>query len=355
MRPQCSPKGECISCSSNAACDDRDPLAYCDTKTASDTRGQCVACLEDDHCKDNDDGDYCLAGECVPCKTNADCTELDKPECGMDGQCTGCTSDEACDARTGTEACITTPGPNRGKCVACVGDDHCTSTDAPQCKSDNTCGACTSDAACDGRAGTERCNLRADAETFGDCVECTGATEDDDCEGKSCKQSTGECTGTTRGTRNPCESCEADSDCATGSKCVKQVFDDTDLGYFCFYDRAAQGGGCADTITGLKPYSQTRDDILSIDSTEAAQKGTYCLPRTSCLAVEHASTSVECGTSNAVCGTENVDDGVCLESGTANGKCSYSCVDSSDCLGGLGADVLDTCSGPEGGKTCQPE
>jgi hypothetical protein len=351
MRPQCSPQGNCVSCTSNAACDERDPLSHCDARPGSDTRGQCLACLEDEHCKDNDDGEYCLSGQCVPCQTDTDCTDLDKPECGNDGQCTGCTSDQACNGRDGAEACITTPGPNRGKCVACVGDDHCTNTDAPQCKSDNTCGACTSDAACDGRNGTERCNLRADAESFGQCVECTGATEDGDCDGKSCKQSTGECTGVDIGDLNPCEACDADSQCGTGTKCVKQMLGEADLGYYCFYDRATQGGGCADTISGLKPYSQTLAATLSIDSIEAAQAATYCLPRTSCDALGDASTTVTPGvqtcSATEECGVSNVNDGACIARGMpAVQTCTYSCDENYECP----AD-LPNCAG-DGDKYC---
>ena len=359
--PQCSASGSCISCTSNAACEGRSSLTHCETSSASERRGECVACLEDDHCQDNDAGNYCLNNECVPCKTNADCNDLTKPECGADGHCTGCTSDNACDGRGTTEACVTAPGPKRGHCVPCVENPDCPNADAPQCKSDNTCGACTSDDACSGRDDKEHCNLRADAATVGQCVQCTGATEADECNGNSCKQSTGECTDTTVGSRNPCQSCEADSECGDGAKCVRQMLNGTDLGYFCFYDQATQGGGCADTISGLKPYSQTLTNVLSIDSTEASQQGTYCLPRTSCDAFADATTymmapgAAPC-TVNSNCGVGNTetDGAYCIPSDfsieAARNKCSYICDTSADCP----SSGFSTCSDGAGAHFCRP-
>jgi hypothetical protein len=346
--PQCNPQGQCISCTSDAACKDRGPLAHCEMSRDSEQRGRCVACLDDGDCDDSDDGDYCLNNECVPCESDTDCTDLTKPECGADGQCTGCTSDDACDGRDGFEACVTAAGPKRGHCVACIGDDDCTSTDAPECKSDNTCGACTSDDACDGRNGAEHCNLRTGAETFGKCVECTGATEDDDCDGKSCKQTTGECTEVEIGDLNPCEACEADSQCGTGTKCVQHMLGETDLGYFCFFERAT----CADTDSAVKPYSRTLPNALSIDSTGAAQQATYCLPPTSCKAVDDASGVVAPGdvtcTVNSDCGVEDINDGQCIERAAEELKCTYACDDDFDCP----AD-LSKCLG-SGVKVCSP-
>ena len=349
--PLCNAAGKCESCSSNSACEDRGPLAHCETTLGSDQRGACVACTEDDHCDDSEDGAYCNNNECVPCKTNADCTDLTKPECSPEGQCIGCTDSEACDGREGTETCLTTAGPKRGHCVACVAHTDCPNADAPQCKADNTCGDCTQEAACSFRDGTTRCNLRAGAETIGECVECTGATEDEDCAGDSCKQSTGECTDTPVGSRDDCQACEADSECKNGTECVLHMLEEVNLGYFCFYDRATQGGGCADTISSLQPYSQTLPDAVSIDNT---QQATYCLPVTSCAAIESAAEGVMCGTDNTMCGAVGIEDGICLESGLAMGKCSYPCTADSDCLNGVGDDVLDTCVGPPAAKTCQP-
>jgi len=268
----------------------------------------------------------------VPCKTNADCDDLTKPQCSPEGQCVGCTDSDACDGRDGTEVCQVTAGPTRGHCVACVAHSDCPNADAPQCKSDNTCGDCTQEAACSFREGTKRCNVRTGADSFGTCVECTGATEDDDCEDKSCKQSTGECTDTVQGTRNPCQPCEADSECGNGTKCVPQTIDEVVLGYFCFYDRATQGGGCADTISALKPYSQLLSNTVSIDGQDAAD---YCTPLKSCKAITDAIANVDCETGgvfdDTACGLASHIEGQCLQVGAAMGTCSYGCSQAYEC------------------------
>jgi hypothetical protein len=335
--PATSPKcddGECAPCTSSGSCEDREATPFCQATTGSPRVGECVACLEDDHCEDNDDGPYCNNNACVPCKTNSDCTDLSKPQCGDDGQCTGCTDSEACEGRAGTEICRTDAGPNRGHCVACVNHSDCTTTDAPQCKPNNTCDACTSEIACADRAGTEHCNLRAGADTFGKCVECTGATEEADCGGNSCKQSTGQCTETPRGTRTPCQSCEADTECQGNRKCVKHTLGATDIGYFCFSVQTA--AGCAsETNLDAQPYSVALQDTLSIDATEPNQQATYCLPPKSCEAVRAAVQNVDCeegGVYNpSICGIASMNEGQCPMAGTGAGTCTYFCASPSEC------------------------
>jgi len=339
-RPQCSSEGECTMCSSSAACEEREGLAYCVSAVSSSQRGQCAACLEDEHCEGNDDGEYCntVSNICVPCKTNADCTDLTKPQCGADGQCTGCTSNEACEGRDGTEACRTAAGPTRGHCVACATDADCTEADAPQCQSNNTCGGCTSEAACEGRTDHEHCNLRDGTETFGECVKCTGATEAAECNGNSCKQSTGECTETTKGSRNACQSCEADSECGGSRKCVAQTIEATTIGTFCF--SVAPETGCATAANDdLKPYSRALADVPSVDSTE---QQTYCVPPTSCQAYTDATIYMDvagpkpCTASNE-CGIHDseIDGAFCIPNDFvvvgARQRCSYGCETSADC------------------------
>jgi hypothetical protein len=350
--PQCSAAGTCVSCSANTACADRGDLSHCETTSTSDKRGECVACLEDDHCNDSDDGEYCNNNECVPCKSNADCDDLTKPQCSPEGQCVGCTDSEACEGRDGAEVCQVTAGPTRGHCVACVAHSDCPNADAPQCKSDNTCGDCTQDDACSFREETKRCNLRAGTETFGECVECTGATEQEDCEGTSCKQSTGECTGTARGGVNVCGACEADSECQGTRKCVQQFLGDDPVGWFCLPVQTVLG--CAtDANLDARPFGVAVEDALSIDSTDTSQQANYCAPRTSCQALDDASAvpipgAKTCSVSED-CGLPNVNDGACIARGMpAVLTCTYRCDQTYECP----AD-LPNCTGT-GDKFCSP-
>jgi hypothetical protein len=326
--PLCNAAGKCVSCSSNDACEDRGPLAHCETTLGSDRRGACVACTEDDHCDDSEDGAYCNNNQCVPCKTNADCTDLTKPECGPEGQCGGCTDSEACEGREGTETCLTTAGPKRGHCVACVAHTDCPNADAPQCKTDNTCGDCTQEAACSFREETKRCNLRADAETFGECVECTGSTEEEDCEDTSCKQATGECTSTIRGSVNDCRACEADSECPGTRKCVQHFLGDNVVGWFCLPAQTVLG--CAsEGNPDARPFSVLVANALSIDSQGTEQQANYCAPAKSCKAFTDALTNVNCEAGGSfddtLCGMTSLEEGLCLQVSSAMGTCSYGC------------------------------
>jgi hypothetical protein len=344
--PRCNASGTCGRCTDNAACEGRDEKTNCDATPGSPRRGQCVQCTSDAHCSD-EDADECVGGKCVECSDHADCP-ASRPQCSEAGACEACDSNEACAARPGKTYCEATAG----KCVECLEHDDCDNPE-PQC-TDNACAQCTDEAACADRAGTGHCNTREDLATSGECVQCTGATEDEECEAKSCDQALGMCTATDQDSLDPCEECAADSECGGSEagtvKCVTHMLGDSvNLGSFCFYAFAADTM-CSNTVPGLKPYSVPNTG-LSIDEHAA----TFCQPITSCKAIEDASTGVDCDTNNALCGAEGVTDGICIQSGPANGKCSYACLESYECLNGVGDDVLDVCSGPAGAKTCQPE
>jgi hypothetical protein len=332
--PQCNAGGECVSCTSNAACEERGMLAHCETTVSSDRRGQCVECIEDEHCEGSDNGEYCNNNACVPCESNGDCDDVTKPQCSAEGQCVGCTGSDACEDRVGTEICQTNAGPKRGHCVACIGNNDCPDADAPQCKTDNTCGDCTDNAACSFREGTERCNLRADAETFGQCVQCTGETEDEDCTDKSCKQSTGTCTNTDQGSRTACQSCETDSECNANRKCVQQILDDSPIGWFCLPEQTVLGCASEDN-PAAQPFSVLVESALSIDSQGNEQQANYCAPAKTCRAVTDAIANVDCETEgsfdDALCGIASLEEGVCLQVSAAMGTCSYGCAADHEC------------------------
>jgi hypothetical protein len=343
--PQCNASGVCGRCSSNAACEGRTDKTRCDGTPGSPTRGQCVQCTSDTHCT-TDEAPECVAGKCVECSADLDCP-ASKPQCSEAGACEACDSNEACEGRPGKVNCETTSG----QCVECLGDEDCENPE-PQCTA-NACAPCTGEAACAGRNGTEHCNTREGLQTSGQCVQCTGATEDEECVLKSCNQALGMCTGTDQETVNPCQPCAADSECdgsETGAvKCVTHMLGTVNLGSFCFYAFSADNQ-CANAVPGLKPYSVPTPD-LSIDEHAA----TFCLPVTSCQAVTDAALAVECGTDSTMCGVANLADGICLTAGPSVGKCSYGCINNSDCLGGIGA-TLPSCVGDvPASKTCQPE
>jgi hypothetical protein len=134
-----------------------------------------------------------------------------------------------------------------------------------------------------------------------------------------------------RGSRVTCRSCEADSECVAGDRCVRQVFAGVDLGGFCFLDAA---GGCGNTVSALRPYS-TPTELTSVDGVTAS----YCMPptTTTCAGIRDAR-SIPCTTS-ADCGAPDLDDGYCPTAGPSAGTCSYLCGGGLDCRTGL------TCGG----------
>jgi hypothetical protein len=89
---------------------------------------------------------------------------------------------------------------------------------------------------------------------------------------------------------------------------------------------------------------------MSVDGAE----GNYCLPVTTCKAVED---SVAMGSGGgktcsipADCGESGISDGDCPDSGGAMGKCSYQCDEDFDCpfIG------FTRCAGSNANKFCQP-
>jgi hypothetical protein len=105
---------------------------------------------------------------------------------------------------------------------------------------------------------------------------------------------------------------------------VKQTFDETDVGYFCFLDQAENA--CGNTDTTRRPYS-TPTELTSIDGTKA----TYCLPpsTTTCPGIRDTR-NIPC-TTNDDCGVDGLTDGYCPTSGTGAGLCTYLCGGGADC------------------------
>jgi hypothetical protein len=180
------------------------------------------------------------------------------------------------------------------------------------------------------------------------CVQCLPVSEAIDCGPNSCDRATFECTGVPRGSRAPCEPCQADSECATGLGCVEQSLlsanGEVSNGAFCFPKRTTKND-CAASQPDLRPYSRQFAGP-SVDG----EQSNFCLPVTSCQALFDAGGSVAAKRCqlDADCGFANVDDGECLDQGPAQGRCSYACNHTYDCP----ASGSSTCTGRPG--VCAP-
>jgi hypothetical protein len=319
-RPLCLGGMLCVQCLEHDDCSDVG--GRCEP-----TSHRCVGCLEHDDCGGNAPRCDLDDHACVECLVDTDCGAAE-PVCGPDHRCQGCSDDVPCEAREGTEFCDTrAASATLGQCVQCLEHTHC-GNPTPQC-TNSVCMPCTGDDACEMREGTEVCNTRDDAETVGHCVECTGASEVQQCGQDACKQTTGECTDVRRGTLLACEPCEADSQCDDNLKCVPHEFDGQALGAFCFFEDGASSA-CADDDNARRPYSKSTPGT-SIDGA----MGAYCLPNTTCKAVEDALAmgvggGKTCSTPGE-CGVSDLNDGDCPGSGGAAGQCTYQCDSDADC------------------------
>lgn len=333
--PVCS-NNECVACTAAAQCTPRGETPQCDDDVGSDTLGECVECTIDGHCASGGMR-HCVNRICEQCGTNAHCAAFATAQCD-DGECIACTSSVACADHGARDGCnLDGPAATRGQCVQCESHTDCPDA-APRCDGTGACMPCSGvsagNAACAGRVGNTMCNLRADAETFGECVECTGENEGTACGDNSCKQATGECTETERLRTNPCRACEADSECNGNGKCVGQMLSGRYLGSFCF--PADPIGGCASRTNPLaKPYSEA-GPATSIDGYAAD----FCLPRTSCDAYFDALNAQTCADPEE-CGVSDLPDGLCSE---ATGTCTYICEENYECPASLPTcDALNFC------------
>jgi hypothetical protein len=125
-RPNCSPAGTCVACTTEREqlCTEIVPACDPDTNT------------------------------CVQCVADADCTTEAKPACGADRSCGGCTEDADCERFD--KVCNTTSGA----CVQCRPDSEATDCPGTACdpklftcttrqrNSVTTCNACVSDSEC---------------------------------------------------------------------------------------------------------------------------------------------------------------------------------------------------------------
>ncbi len=260
------------------------------------------------------------------------CTEectAPKGVCDEDAKkCVGCLVDDDC-----KEGGATLCDAASKTCVECLAATDCTDVTKAACL-DGECSSCAQDADCARLSETPVCD-----EPSGSCVACTKDKEEELCGEFSCSSLTHTCTETKRGIRDVCDPCESDSECATGRRCVQQVFGSTEVGHFCFFDQAQ--GGCGDTVPARKPY-RTKLEATSIDEVP----GTFCLPPTSTTCQGIRDTQSKTCSQDTDCGVADVDDGYCPSVGSGAGFCSYGCNGDLDCKGTL------TCGGSP--EHCRP-
>jgi hypothetical protein len=217
-------------------------------------------------------------------------------------------------------------------CVDCLGDSDCTAADAARCDA-NECKGCDADAQCDDVDGLPSGNNTCDQ---GTCVDCTSETEADTClDNKSCNPRTRECTDTTVGSRETCETCVADSECGADGgpsekhRCV-EMFCPMGVEMFCLL-----GERFPDDETGfcLKVFSQggcERPYAIRISNRQSLSGDpleSYCginEALATCPAVRDLDRLESCpGGEDIECSTS----GVCRDVGGLPNQCTYRCED----------------------------
>lgn len=284
-------------------------------------------CLENEECPA--EAPRCAGGSCTACRTDGDCTSrLDTPACDADsGKCVQCTQvhpdlcsveDAVCKAETNT-------------CVECASDPDC-GEEAPHCGADNRCSACEDH---------EDCERFGKVCSSGVCVQCTPATEQQQCSdlnpgdniaSPACDPVANTCTGKPRGSVGECGGCSSDSECAGGDhRCVPVTFQGTTVGAYCL--------PFAPTMCSA-PLSErgSGTSVLGL-------RGDYCFPdaeRATCEAILDRSKGCE---NESECGATGIADALCI--GAEAKKCTYRCNSDDDCEG-------VTCIGSLGSRYCSP-
>ncbi len=227
-------------------------------------------------------------------------------------------------------------------CVECTQTLDCSNESASRCNTEeHTCSACQDNADCEHIEGSPYCNASThrcvpcdctdDAKPVcepdsGDCVECTIATEADQCGEHSCNPATFQCTGTERGTVITCGPCVADSECASTHRCIPMHFKGT----------PREGGYCLQLVsegTCTRPYTSG----VVAESLSGAGEAEYCginQDLVTCEAAHDGVVAKGCS-ANTDCGAEGLDDGLCRDFGGLVGSiCTYECSVATECSNG---------------------
>ena len=295
-------------------------------------------------------------GECVECLTDAQC-EGETPAC-LDRGCVGCTdSDLHCGA--GTPLCET----SATTCVECLTDADCGDPAASRCDA-GTCRPCTDNAHCTNVvAHDSSTELRICDLSGGDglCVECTGAEysgcgtcdpSEHDCGQKDqfagaplvCDSLAKACSDQPEASSGLCGKCVSDAECPAGQLCVPHEFDDTTIGYFCFWQKNAGQGGAPSSCSSARPYVEALPGTDSIDSATAE---VCALRASSCPAhQDFSSPDANCAPAgtpdDTLCGEPGVSDAYCrlFEANPDVYRCTVPCLSDDDCRPGSDCDIM---------------
>jgi hypothetical protein len=323
MRPDGAVGSACPPCTSPERCHEQ--------------LGQCVQCLSTSDC----DGDLRCnegSGECVQCLGNTDCGPQ-APVCS-DGLCTGCTRNAECGRFIVNSVCA-----SAGECVQCASDADCPDPSASKCSASNTCVPCDDSAQCAHQPDLPVCVTGTCKACDGTHYEACGLDTGNTDKPFVCDSLNNVCSDQVEGSSGLCGPCVSDAHCPAGQLCVLQSFDDSDVGYFCMWERAAGVGGAPESCTTAQPYFKALTGVSSIDNAT----GDLCTLRVStCPAITGlGSPAVQCAQGgipdDALCGAPNVEDGFCRALAPPEDdtyRCTVPCVSDDDCPSGVTCNTL---------------
>jgi hypothetical protein len=173
----CTGAGAPPACEPCSAADCVAPTSICVTSATDAKYGHCVACQDNTTCSGNTPICERTAGvgydACRPCAADAECTTAGATHCAVGasdpqkGQCVQCTQDAHCTAplvcSRATDACVActssaqcaNPTPKcsaGGACRACATADDCSGNPQGHACAAGSCVACATDADCTGSA-----------------------------------------------------------------------------------------------------------------------------------------------------------------------------------------------------------
>jgi hypothetical protein len=316
-KPVCDPNANvCVGCVDSGDCSG--DTSVCDTTTKT-----CVACVGTEGCGANE---VCSPTHtCVGCLGDGDC---DGDVCDMTtNTCVSCLGDGDC----GAEVCKTGATSDLNTCVACRDNTTCTDAAASKCEvGTNTCVGC---------GDVTDCSQVPNATKYCDAGVCAGChleTEAADCLINNvqyfCDGSTNTCSNTIAGNAGTCASCNANTDCAIGYRCVDTDFMAATAGSYCM--RLSTGQTCPGPYGG---GIQARTDLsgAQIDVCMLSESITSC-------AAYNLYGDI-CTTNPTAC---DVAGGVCKQFDVATRRCTYECIFNSDCPNNV------TCKTTGIGKFC---
>jgi hypothetical protein len=312
-----------------------EPMPLCD-----EGRGACVECLVEGDCEfvEGKPGCDVSDGACVECLTNAHCEE---GVCDASAnKCVECLSNDDC-----TETSARVCDPETHRCEACLSESDCEEAQNARCDASgaagtNACVGCTESEQCAGHVGTTVCDA-----SEGECVECTGL-EYGACgtsgggERLVCDSLSRSCSPSeTERSSGLCGECISDAECGEGQACVLQRYEETDVGYFCFWQKGGSGGAPTSCLSAeARPYVGTQSMAESIDGVVADVCGlalTTCTamnqfrsPDVACAPLDSTDTPVP---DDSLCGEPGLADGYCREADADVYRCTVPCLSSDDC------------------------